>query len=140
MDYQSIFGEAIDALHAEGRYRVFADLERHAGRFPRAIWRSDEPAPTRSPSGAPTTISAWASTRRCSRPCTRRPRTLGAGAGGTRNISGTNHPQSSSKRSSPTCTARKAALLFTSGYVSNDATLSTLGQAAARLRRSSPTS
>ena len=41
MDYQSIFGEAIAALHAENRYRVFADLERIAGRFPHAIWRSD---------------------------------------------------------------------------------------------------
>ena len=44
MDYESIFAEAIAALHAENRYRVFADLERIAGRFPRAVWRSERGA------------------------------------------------------------------------------------------------
>ena len=53
---------------------------------------------------------------------------MGAGAGGTRNISGTNHPLVSSRPSSPTCTARKPALVFTSGFVSNEAAISTIAK------------
>ncbi len=63
MDYQSIFAEAIAALHAENRYRVFADLERIAGQFPKALWRSEAGSPRDRRRGAPTTISAWARTR-----------------------------------------------------------------------------
>ena len=90
MDYEALFRESLDQLREEGRYRVFAELERQAGAFPRAA-RYHGAAAARSPSGARTTISAWASTRRCSPRCTRRSTRCGAGAGGTRNISGTNH-------------------------------------------------
>jgi hypothetical protein len=63
-ELSAFFEEAIDQLHAERRYRVFADLERIVGAFPRAIWRGRRrERPRKSPSGAPTTISAWGSTR-----------------------------------------------------------------------------
>ena len=64
MDYQRRFAEAIARLKAEERYRIFANLERDAGRFPMALWRpeGEETGPAKSPSGAPTTISAWAFT------------------------------------------------------------------------------
>ena len=64
MNYDAFFTDALARLRDERRYRVFADLERLAGRFPRAIWHSPEAAPATSSSGAPTTISAWASTPR----------------------------------------------------------------------------
>ena len=62
MNYQQRFEEAIDRLKAEERYRVFANLERDAGRFPMAIGarQAKSTPPAKSPSGAPTTISAWA--------------------------------------------------------------------------------
>src|SRR2546430_14446288 len=91
MDYQSIFTAAIAALHAEKRYRVFADLERIAGRFPRAIWHS--------PSGA-RDIVVWCSNdylgmgqhEKVVAAMIDAARTMGAGAGGTRNISRHKHP------------------------------------------------
>jgi 5-aminolevulinate synthase len=99
MQYERFFAEAIDQLHSERRYRVFADLERIAGAFPRAIWR-----PT-AEGGAPTNGEAKEITIWCSNdylgmgqhpdgrspPCRRPPGAWASGAGGTRNISGTNH-------------------------------------------------
>ncbi len=64
MGYNRHFADAIARLEAERRYRVFADLERSAADFPTALWHRTDQPPRTSPSGAPTTISAWAGTRR----------------------------------------------------------------------------
>ena len=63
MNYDAFFANALSVLHDERRYRVFADLERIAGRFPHAIWHSPQGSGTSS-SGAPTITSAWGSIRR----------------------------------------------------------------------------
>jgi 5-aminolevulinate synthase len=127
MDYQSIFAEAIAALHGERRYRVFADLERIAGRFPHAIWRSDKGARE---------IVVWCSNdylgmgqnavviAAMSEAAAR----MGAGAGGTRNISGTNHPLVELEAELADLHGKAAALVFTSGFISNEATISTIAK------------
>jgi 5-aminolevulinate synthase len=127
MDYRSIFAEAIAALHAERRYRVFADLERVAGRFPTAIWHSDK---------GDREITVWCSNDYLGMgqnaevidAMTEAARTMGAGAGGTRNISGTNHPLVMLESELADLHGKEAALVFTSGFISNEATISTIAK------------
>jgi 5-aminolevulinate synthase len=127
MDYRSIFAEAIAALHAERRYRVFADLERVAGRFPTAIWHSDK---------GDREITVWCSNdylgmgqnEKVIAAMTEAARTMGAGAGGTRNISGTTHPLVMLEGELAELHSKEAALVFTSGFISNEATISTIAK------------
>ncbi|HEV7277047.1 MAG TPA: 5-aminolevulinate synthase [Devosiaceae bacterium] len=128
MDYRGIFEDAVDALRQERRYRVFADLERIAGRFPRALYR-DQSDNARE-------ITIWCSNdylgmgqnRKVVAAMQETAGKLGVGAGGTRNISGTNRPLVELERSLADLHRKEAALVFTSGFVSNEATLSTLGR------------
>ncbi len=127
MDYQSVFANAVDALKREKRYRVFADLERIVGRFPRAIWRKDDSARE---------IVVWCSNDYLGmgqHPAVARAMIgaiegMGAGAGGTRNISGTSHPLVELEAELADLHGKEAALVFTSGFVSNEAGISTIAR------------
>ncbi len=127
MDYQRFFQEAIDQVKAEHRYRVFADLERIVGKFPRAIWRSDDRARE---------ITIWCSNdylgmgqhRDVVASMQAAAGNMGTGAGGTRNISGTNHPLVELEVELADLHAKEAALVFTSGFVSNEAAISTVAR------------
>lgn len=127
MDYQSFFSNALDQLKEERRYRVFADLERLAGRFPAAVWHTPEGARE---------ITVWCSNDYLGmgqhlsvvRAMTETAMRMGTGAGGTRNISGNNHPVVELESELADLHGKEAALVFTSGYISNQAGISTIAR------------
>lgn len=130
MDYERFFSDQLGALRHEGRYRVFADLERQAGRFPRALRYAPGPGGRNSA----VEITVWCSNDYLGmgqHPAVmaamkKAVDTFGAGAGGTRNISGTHHAIVELEGELATLHGKPAALVFTSGYVSNQAALGTL--------------
>ena len=127
MDYDVFFDRALNQLREECRYRIFVDLERLAGRFPHAIWHS--------PNG-PRDVVIWCSNDYLG--MAQHPKVVGAmvdaasrtgtGAGGTRNIAGTSHPLIELERELAELHAKQSALVFTSGYVSNETSISTIAK------------
>ncbi len=126
-DYARVFRSAIEEITAEKRYRVFAELERVAGRFPKAIYHGG---------GARREITIWCSNDylgmgqhadviAAAKDAVER---MGVGAGGTRNISGTNHPLVTLEAELADLHGKEAALAFTSGFISNEASISTIAR------------
>ena len=128
MDYQRIFAEAIERLHAEGRYRVFIDILRNKGAFPNARCFAGH--------NGPKPITVWCSNDYLT--MGQNPQVIaameealhdvGAGSGGTRNIGGNSHYHVELEAELADLHGKEAALLFTSGYISNEATLSTVAK------------
>ena len=128
MDYQRVFAQAIDRLHAEGRYRVFIDILRNKGMYPNARCFAGH--------NGPKPITVWCSNDYLA--MGQHPKVIaameealhdvGAGSGGTRNIGGNTHYHVDLERELADLHGKDGALLFTSGYVSNEAALSTLGK------------
>jgi 5-aminolevulinate synthase len=127
MRYRKHFADALARLHDEQRYRVFVELERIAGRFPRALWHAPD---------GPREVVLWCSNdylgmgqhphviRAMVEAATR----MGTGAGGTRNIAGNNHALIELERELADLHGKEAALVFTSGYVSNQAAIATIAK------------
>ena len=128
MDYNRVFTQAIDRLHAEGRYRVFIDILRNKGTFPNARCFAGH--------NGPKPVTVWCSNDYLA--MGQHPKVIaameealhdvGAGSGGTRNIGGNTHYHVDLEAELADLHEKEAALLFTSGYVSNEATLSTLAK------------
>jgi 5-aminolevulinate synthase len=126
--YERYFRGALDQLHGERRYRVFADIERISGRFPTAKWRQ--------PDGKTAEITVWCSNdylgmgqhKDVVAAMTETAARCGIGAGGTRNIAGNNSPLVDLERELADLHGKQAGLVFTSGYVSNQAGISTIAK------------
>jgi 5-aminolevulinate synthase len=128
VDYSRVFTQAIDRLHAEGRYRVFIDILRNKGAFPNARCFAGH--------NGPKPITVWCSNDYLA--MGQHPKVIaameealhdvGAGSGGTRNIGGNTHYHVDLEGELADLHGKEAALLFTSGYVSNEATLATLAK------------
>ena len=126
MDYSAKLDEALNKLHEEGRYRTFIDIERKQGQFPHATWRK--------PDGSETPITVWCGNDYLG--MGQHPAVMaamheaieatGAGYGGTRNISGTTVYHKRLEAELADLHGKEAAIVFTSAYIANDATLSTL--------------
>src|SRR5580692_1922878 len=134
MDYKAAFRTAVDQVRAEGRYRVFADLKRYRGEFPRAAW-------TR-PDGTRSDVVVWCSNDYLGQgqnPIVTQAMhqaidEAGSGSGGTRNISGTTHYHVDLERELARLHDKDGALLLASGFVGNEAALSPLAKVLPGLR------